>query len=122
MLSDCEAYGHDVSLVKESRSAEGPQMILWHESTARGLLKQDINEGKHIQLAPLDLYSTRDEYKAFSLKMFRGSARVLFVDPASLHDHQSCCRRAKYAELGRGLHCRPQLFSDHLPHPRILLF
>jgi hypothetical protein len=71
MLSDCEAYGHDVSLVKESRSAEGPQMILWHESTARGLLKQDINEGKHIQLAPLDLYSTRDEYKAFSLKMFR---------------------------------------------------
>jgi hypothetical protein len=70
MQMDCEAYGHDRAVLKELQAAN-PQYIAWHESEAKMLLKQDIDEGKHHQLKPSELHASREHYKTFSLKVFR---------------------------------------------------
>ena len=40
-------------------------------SEAKKLLKQDIDDGKHLQFKPSDFHATREEYKTFSLKVFQ---------------------------------------------------
>ena len=73
MQADCEAYGHDRSLLSALRNLEdGDQRcIQWVESEAKTLLKRDIDDNKHLLLKPCDLYATREEYQAFTLKVFR---------------------------------------------------
>jgi hypothetical protein len=43
----------------------------WHLSAAPFLLVQDIDAELHKDLLPIELWSTRDEYMMFSLKVFR---------------------------------------------------
>ena len=44
----------------------------WEGSDAEGLLKEDITNGLHNQMAPQALYRTRAEYQVFTLDQFRG--------------------------------------------------
>ncbi len=43
----------------------------WAFSDAEELLKKDIDEGKHVGLQKKELWESRNEYKAFPLKVFR---------------------------------------------------
>lgn len=67
---DAAALAQDVS--------ENPRVLMdprgyprWDQSEAFGLLKQDIADGKHDEMAPQQLQQTRDEYKDFPLEVFR---------------------------------------------------
>jgi hypothetical protein len=73
MQHDCEAYGHDLGVVKALRSDEeaGSRPLSWHLSDARKLLKVDMVEGKHKQLKPKALWLSRTEYQVFALEPFR---------------------------------------------------
>jgi hypothetical protein len=73
MQHDCEAYGHDLSVVKSLRSneEEGSRPLSWHLSDARKLLKEDMAAGRHKQLKPNDLWLSRPEYQVFDLEIFR---------------------------------------------------
>ena len=70
MQVDCEAYGHDRAILKTLATAD-PTNHPWHKSEAKKLLKQDIDEGKHLQMKPSELRGTRKEYEAFGLEVFR---------------------------------------------------
>jgi len=48
-----------------------PTTIQWQKSEASRLLNVDIDADKHQQLKPADLYATREDYQAFTLKVFR---------------------------------------------------
>jgi hypothetical protein len=73
MQHDCETYGHDLGVIKALRSNEeaGSRPLSWHLSDARKLLKVDMVAGKHKQLKPKALWETKDEYKVFTLEVFR---------------------------------------------------
>ena len=71
MQVDVEAYGHGLAIRKAQLSNEPPKTTPWHKSNAKNLLKQDVLAGKHSGLKPKELQQTRDEYKAFDLKVFR---------------------------------------------------
>ena len=71
MRADCEAYGHDRALLAQLRADDPPENIPWHRSEAKKLLEKDIDDGKHLQMKPSEMYDTREEYQAFSLKVFR---------------------------------------------------
>jgi len=43
----------------------------WCGSSAQHHLKQDVAEGRHLQLKPKDLWTTRDSYLDFPLDVFR---------------------------------------------------
>jgi hypothetical protein len=72
MQHDCEAYGHDLDVVKALRSDEeaGSRPLSWHLSDARKLLKEDMKANKHKQLKPKDLWLSRPEYQVFDLEPF----------------------------------------------------
>jgi hypothetical protein len=72
MLEDCEAYGHDLALLTTLRAGtENLQVVPWHKSDAKRLLKQDVDDGKHKAMKPEALYNMREEYQVFSLETFR---------------------------------------------------
>jgi hypothetical protein len=79
MGTDCEAYGHDVDLLKLIRFHDPPLPILWHKSEAKPLLEKDIDDKKHLELdedtgkkvTPKHLYQSRPAYREYSLKVFR---------------------------------------------------
>jgi len=73
MLTDCAAYGNDRAILKEQRASDPPASIPWHKSHACKLLKMDVdNDKEHKELLkPADLYTTREEYHAFTLKLFQ---------------------------------------------------
>lgn len=70
MKSDYNAYKHDLALLATLR-ADQPQVTPWHKSDAKWMLIQDINNGKHKDMKPAELYVTRQEYQQFDLKTFR---------------------------------------------------
>ena len=43
----------------------------WDTHAAKDLLAEDVTNGVAAELAPMDLWQTRDEYKAFNLRTFR---------------------------------------------------
>jgi hypothetical protein len=47
-------------------------MPRWQGSLAEALLKIDLENGKHLEMKPSELYITQGEYKKFSLHIFRG--------------------------------------------------
>jgi hypothetical protein len=73
MQHDCEAYGHDLGVVKALRSDEEPgsRPLSWHLSDARTLLKVDMAAGKHKLFKTQDLWLDRAEYQVFELEVFR---------------------------------------------------
>ena len=80
MEEDADFYGHDraildamqrVSLENEATHRSIP----WHRSPAKNLLKNDIKENKHLEMPPSQLRETREEYMAFSKRIFRDRIR-----------------------------------------------
>jgi hypothetical protein len=73
MQHDCEAYGHDLAVVRDLRFNEGPgsRPLSWHLSEAREFLKLDMAAGKHKNLKPKELWLSRPEYQVFDLEPFR---------------------------------------------------
>ena len=43
----------------------------WEGSDAQNLLKQDVDNGLHLQLKPKQLRETRSEYKLFGVRKFQ---------------------------------------------------
>jgi hypothetical protein len=70
MQIDSVFFGHDRSVMMRERQ-NAPRSLLWIESLAPSLLKQDINEGLHERMTPAELYASRVEYHAFPLQVFR---------------------------------------------------
>jgi hypothetical protein len=70
MQIDRAAYCHDIALLSTLRGGDNPTKIPWHWSAAKTLLEKDIKEGKNKEMTAAELYSTRAEYHAFSLKVF----------------------------------------------------
>jgi hypothetical protein len=70
MQNDSLFFGHDKSVMMYEVQNEA-RSILWIESLAPLLLKQDINKGLHNRLTPSELYASRIEYQAFPLQVFR---------------------------------------------------
>ena len=68
MREDCEAYGHDRAIVNGSIASKP---VPWHRSPAANLLQLDVKANLHLRMQPKELWATRDEYKAFELKVFR---------------------------------------------------
>jgi len=70
MQRDVISYGHDLATVKALRAPT--DKTPWHRSPAFRLLKQDIDDGKHKQMKPKELYESRPEYHTdFTLEEFR---------------------------------------------------
>jgi hypothetical protein len=70
MQRDAISYGHDLAIVKAGRSPTAK--IPWHRSLAPPLLKQDVNDGRHKEMTPKELYGSRPEYSTgFTLEEFR---------------------------------------------------
>jgi hypothetical protein len=84
MQVDCEAYGHDLSVLKKSVTVDLTNLP-WHKSEAKELLRKDIDDGKHLQMEPSALRSTREEYMGFTSEVFRK------------HIHQEVDSRSKRA-------------------------
>ena len=70
MQMDSVFFGHDKSVMKHERQ-NAPRRLLWIESLAPSLLKQDVNEGLHEHMTPAELYAYRVEYQEFPLQVFR---------------------------------------------------
>jgi hypothetical protein len=68
MKNDVTAFASDLSIVRSTRV--GGEAV-WHHTTAPQLLAKDVDEGKHLIMSPSELYETQDEYKRFSLHVFR---------------------------------------------------
>jgi hypothetical protein len=45
--------------------------LKWDDSDAQKLLKQDVDDGVHLQLKGSQLHETREEYKLFGLRVFQ---------------------------------------------------
>lgn len=76
MQRDCEFYGHDRALLVSLRATNPPRRDpekSWHKSKARKSLKKDIDNGKHFQMKPSELYMQPDrpEYREFEPEEFR---------------------------------------------------
>ena len=72
MSKDCEAYGHDLALLKEVRQNDpNPPPTPWHMSAAKPLLIIDIDAKKHEKMTPMALWMTKIEYMEFPLGVFR---------------------------------------------------
>ena len=95
MQSDCVAYGHDLTLLKKLR-AGNPPIATWHRSDAKYILKQDINNGKHKEMKPMELYNMRKEYQAFDLKTFRNHI-YQEVDSRAKRDHRFAKKKKREA-------------------------
>ena len=83
MSQDIIAYGHDLGVMKRERQKEPLQRLPWHRTECPALLKADIDAGKYPAMTPKELYTTRNEYQAFTLAEFR------------MHIHQERADREK---------------------------
>jgi hypothetical protein len=104
MLSDCDAYGHDRSLLTTLQAGKNPNDIPWHKSEAKNLLKKDINDGRHKEMKPEVLHGTREEYQAFPLKTFRNHIYQEVDSRAKrAHRYAKKKKRASFVDPGFGV-------------------
>ena len=72
MMEDCKAYGNDLDILLEYRQENPLPQIPRHKSEAKPLLEKDMDDKKHLDMQPQELYESRLEYRVFSLKVFCG--------------------------------------------------
>lgn len=75
---DCTSARDDDLALQNDRllhpiDMENPRMAYpcWDGHPAQRLLKEDIDDGKHLGVTPAALRETKEEYKAFPLSVFR---------------------------------------------------
>ena len=66
-VNDEARHHHDMEIHQLAKDLEE----CWDGSSAQECLIADINEGKHEQMKPKELYSSRPEYQIFELEKFR---------------------------------------------------
>jgi len=65
---DAAAYGHDLGIAQQYRSDQP----VWHREEAAKLIKEDVDEGNHLEMSPKKLWLTREQYyDVFGLEEFR---------------------------------------------------
>jgi hypothetical protein len=68
MQQDALAYGQTIAIVSALPRSNEP---VWSLSAAPALLKKDVDDNKHKELKPKELWQSRQEYQEFSLEEFR---------------------------------------------------
>ena len=68
---------------------KNPKKTYWNETTAYKLLSQDMDEGKHQQMAPRILWETRPEYQLLSKETFRKAIHAEVYRRKSVHKKKS---------------------------------
>lgn len=63
MLTDLKSYSADIAIIKSKRKPE--DKIPWHRSEAAKHIKEDVDNGLHEELKPMDLFLTRESYCGF---------------------------------------------------------
>jgi hypothetical protein len=61
-----------IKICQQQKSAAGMNVPIWVRSKASMFLKDDIKNGIHFIMKPIEMYNSRDEYKEFPLPCFRG--------------------------------------------------
>lgn len=64
----------EVDLYRQRQLAAGRTVqppLMWVDSEARNLLKQDVTDGLHSRMKPIDLWQSKAEYRMFPLSTFR---------------------------------------------------
>ena len=79
-LTDSAAFQNDLRFDQRPTFA-ALGLPRWEGSDAQRCLKSDITAGLHLQMTPVELRATRNEYMTFELTVFRG------------HIHQEVKRR-----------------------------
>jgi hypothetical protein len=69
--SDAAALMRDQQL-RPQATHNSNGVLRWEGSDAERLLKDDMSNGVHTQMAPQAMYNTRAEYQLFTLDQFRG--------------------------------------------------
>jgi hypothetical protein len=70
--SDCAAIAHDRRIHPEATHNQR-DVPRWDGSKAQRLLRLDMDEGKHKNTKPMELFKSRPEYyEKYELKVFRG--------------------------------------------------
>ena len=82
---DKECYQHDKHIF-----CGDPNCEAWHRSDAYNILKEDIKGGRVEGMKPKEIYNSRREYQAFSLKKVR----------IQIYVEQERLRKKKLIELG----------------------
>jgi hypothetical protein len=94
MIEDAGYYGHDVAIVHGSGFRSEPGYLPWHGSPAATLLAQDVADGKHNILEPMELYASRPEYQIFPIVVFRKRLKGLTNKlPGSIGSNRRTQRR-----------------------------
>ena len=84
---DKEYYQHDKHLFRGDSNLNSKA---WHRSDAYNILKEDIKGGRVEGMKPKEIYNSRREYQAFSLKKVR----------IQIYVEQERLRKKKLIELG----------------------
>ena len=74
--------------------------LIFERSAAKPLLKQDVIDEKHKEMTPDELHETRDEFKEWSLPIFRRRLRQEIASQKWLHC-LDCKRAAKLLKRGQ---------------------
>lgn len=69
---EVSALMHDLTLHPRNETHDRRGKPIFDRSPAKDLLRQDIKEGVYPSLTPMELWSSRPEYREFELSVFRG--------------------------------------------------
>jgi hypothetical protein len=68
---DEAAFQHDRALMEPQGTHNHRGELIFDQSPAKELLRQDVKDRQHIEMSPMELWHTRPEYLLFALKIFR---------------------------------------------------
>ena len=105
MARDARDYGHNKKIVLLLRADMG-EPTPWHKTKCPKLLKQDIDEGKHLTMRPREMYNDpeRKAYKDFPLSVFRNH---IYQEIDCRPKREMCFERKKKSFK------YPELHKDH---------
>jgi hypothetical protein len=73
--------------------------LRWDGSEAQQLLKQDVEQGRHLQLKPRELRETREEYKVFGLRVFQ---KHIDQQKQALKAYDKATTQKRYKRMNHG--------------------
>ena len=102
-MEDWMSYQIDLNTLTKIQAADN-RKVPWHLSEAVKHLKRDMNEGKHLQMKPKELYMTRSAYQEYDLTTFRKHIYQLRdAEAKRAWRFEKKMRTAKY----------PEVYEDH---------
>ena len=104
MIKDVQQFAQDMAIVKRIRDQNPSAQPRWYGSKAEKLLAQDVKDGKHLEMKPRFLHTTKDEYKVFDLDVFRKHI---------YQEKDKTAKRDKRFEKKKKAWKYPELHEDH---------